>query len=107
MLSQTNLEMLRLYYRNFRPKLWLFPGRFPDKPIHPRSIQRVFEESRDKAGITKKASVHSLRHSFATHLLEEGDRKSTRLNSSHVRISYAVFCLKKKIKKQYYDINKN
>ena len=56
----------------YRPREWLFPGARPDKPITTRAIEKAFRRGRDKAGIGKEATVHTLRHSFATHLLEDG-----------------------------------
>lgn len=71
-LSNTALEILRLYIQKYKTKHWLFPGEQEDKHITIRSVQRVFKKASEKANITKDVSVHSLRHSFATHLLEGG-----------------------------------
>jgi len=72
LLGERNLEMLRRYWKAYRPSEWLFPGRNACDPVSISAIQRVFKTSLEKAGIKKKASVHTLRHCFATHLLESG-----------------------------------
>ena len=72
LLSKPLLERLRDYWRLYRPRLWLFPGNNPTKPICETSVQKVMQRAKEKAGIHKPASVHTLRHSFATHLLEQG-----------------------------------
>jgi site-specific recombinase XerD len=71
-LSPRLLQQLREYWRKYRPADWLFPGQKPGRPIDRVSIFRVFIEAKGKANIHKRGGVHSLRHAFATHLLEAG-----------------------------------
>jgi integrase/recombinase XerD len=73
LLSQANLEMLRAYWKAYRPKEWLFYSRnHTGTHITPRAVQNIFHKYVSKAKITKDVTVHTLRHSFATHLLESG-----------------------------------
>jgi len=71
-LSQTALEQLRYYWLNYRPREWLFEGAKKDDHITSHSIQLMFYAAQKRAGIRKPASIHTLRHSFATHLIEAG-----------------------------------
>jgi hypothetical protein len=72
MLSPALLERLREYWRTSKPRVWLFPGHGGKRPLHPTLIQRAFKQAKEEARITKPVSFHSLRHSFATALLESG-----------------------------------
>jgi site-specific recombinase XerD len=71
-LSQTALDLLRQYWRQYRPKEWLFEGQKEGTYICYSSIRQIFVEAMKRAGISKQASPHTLRHSFATHLIEAG-----------------------------------
>ena len=71
MLAPRLLELLRDWWRIARPQVWLFPGQNPVNPMTTRQINRACHAAADMARITKRVSPHTLRHSFATHLLEQ------------------------------------
>ena len=76
LLSRKNLELLRVYwktfgYKNYSPDDYLFISRLTKKKLTIRGIEKAMEKSMQKSGIIKKATVHTLRHSFATHLMND------------------------------------
>ncbi len=97
-LSAILLETLRVYWRWMKPKTWLFPGTIAgwraDKPITPKVVWDACRTAAERAGIERRVSAHTLRHSYATHLLEGGaDLRTIQLLLGHVKLEHTVLYL--------------
>ena len=71
-LSPQLLDQLRLYWRHLRPTSWVFAGNSTQRPMCRSTVRRMYHIAKDKAGITKPGGIHTLRHCYATALLEAG-----------------------------------
>jgi integrase/recombinase XerD len=88
MLSPTLLAALRDYWKAARPVDWLFPGDRPGEPLSRFAVERACREARERAGIARPVTPHSLRHAFAVHLLEAGtDLRTIQLLLGHRNLS--------------------
>jgi integrase/recombinase XerD len=88
MLSPRLLELLREYWKTARPKEWLFPGRDDRQPVNTATVELACRDARERSGIGKPVTPHSLRHAFAVHLLESGaDLRTIQLLMGHRGLS--------------------
>ena len=103
LLSQRLLDMLRLYWQATHPRTWLFPRRSDASlPLSADTAQRMYYTAKKRAGITKEGGIHSLRHAFATHLLESGVDIHTigrLMGHSHIATTSRYFHLKQQLAK--------
>ena len=95
MLSPKLLEILRAYWKAEHPVEWLFPGRFPGEPITRYAVALACRKAHRRCGIKKPITPHSLRHAFATHLLEAGtDVRTIQLLMGHRSLATTARYLK-------------
>ena len=95
MLSPQLLEILRAYWKVTHPKVWLFPGDLPGRPITRSAVEQACQKARRVSGIKKPITPHSLRHGFATHLLEAGtDVRTIQLLMGHRSLATTARYLK-------------
>jgi site-specific recombinase XerD len=97
-LSATLLATLREHWRWMKPKTWLFPGTLhnwrADRPVTPKVVWDACRTAAARAGLTKRVSAHTLRHSFATHLLEAGaDIRTIQLLLGHAEVRHTIIYL--------------
>ena len=95
MLSPKLLGELRSYYKKYRPKTYLFPSTYKKtKPLAYETVREVYEKARKKVGIKNGEGLHTLRHSFATHLLEAGyDIRKIQVLMGHTRLTTTMIYL--------------
>ena len=95
LLSRKLLKELRHYYKRFGPKIYLFPSSYQDRTtLCYASVRKLYEKARNRAGIKKGVGIHTLRHSFATHLLEAGyDIRKIQVLMGHRRLTTTMIYL--------------
>jgi len=92
MLSPHLLDLLRIWWKAARPRGWLFPGRAPAQPMTTRQLNRACHAAAQMAEINKRVSPHTLRHSFATHLLEQKvDVRIVQVLLGHSKLDTSAF----------------
>jgi site-specific recombinase XerD len=94
-LSENLLAELRVYWKRYRPRVWLFPNRAKNGPLSRGEAWHIFNSAKRRAGLKKGRGIHSLRASFATHLLEAGvDLRSIQFLMGHTSLLYTQRYLK-------------